>query len=230
MWLTGENICPSHSESTTIILFFLHLSSQKTFYSVTLWLLISDKLWYCRLSPNHKVLHYGDIEEETETPSIESLQDKSECCSYMSPLTHYAVGLPKSTAYQWSASVCAPLRQIPWNQCAVRLSQGTKWSEPKRRDLMLDYLFFFSPQFLWQTLKPCWPEKTVLTWKITRASKPRSISRFLLLKSAFISNEIFCKYDLTGNFRSEVFGLGIIVTFPYQIIWVMQISLLLLLL
>ncbi|KAF5897975.1 engulfment and cell motility protein 3-like isoform X1, partial [Clarias magur] len=35
-----------------------------------------DKLWYCRLSPNHKVLHYGDIEEETETPSIESLQDK----------------------------------------------------------------------------------------------------------------------------------------------------------
>uniref|UniRef100_A0AAR2LLV3 ELMO domain-containing protein n=1 Tax=Pygocentrus nattereri TaxID=42514 RepID=A0AAR2LLV3_PYGNA len=35
-----------------------------------------DKLWYCRLSPNHKVLHYGDVEEETETPSIESLQDK----------------------------------------------------------------------------------------------------------------------------------------------------------
>uniref|UniRef100_A0A8C7EH68 Engulfment and cell motility 3 n=1 Tax=Nothoprocta perdicaria TaxID=30464 RepID=A0A8C7EH68_NOTPE len=22
-----------------------------------------DKLWYCRLSPNHKVLHYGDVEE-----------------------------------------------------------------------------------------------------------------------------------------------------------------------
>ncbi|KAK3564323.1 hypothetical protein QTP86_012517 [Hemibagrus guttatus] len=35
-----------------------------------------DKLWYCRLSPNHKVLHYGDVEEETETPSIESLQEK----------------------------------------------------------------------------------------------------------------------------------------------------------
>ncbi|TSS60378.1 Engulfment and cell motility protein 3 [Bagarius yarrelli] len=35
-----------------------------------------DKLWYCRLSPNYKVLHYGDVEEETETPSIESLQDK----------------------------------------------------------------------------------------------------------------------------------------------------------
>ncbi|KAI5105520.1 engulfment and cell motility protein 3 isoform X2, partial [Silurus meridionalis] len=35
-----------------------------------------DKLWYCRLSPNHKVLHYGDVDEETETPSIESLQDK----------------------------------------------------------------------------------------------------------------------------------------------------------
>ncbi|XP_030628633.1 engulfment and cell motility protein 3 [Chanos chanos] len=35
-----------------------------------------DKLWYCRLSPNHKVLHYGDVEEETEMPSIEALQDK----------------------------------------------------------------------------------------------------------------------------------------------------------
>ncbi|XP_058253489.1 engulfment and cell motility protein 3 isoform X1 [Hemibagrus wyckioides] len=35
-----------------------------------------DKLWYCRLSPNHKVLHYGDVEEETEMPSIESLQEK----------------------------------------------------------------------------------------------------------------------------------------------------------
>uniref|UniRef100_A0A673N5V2 Engulfment and cell motility protein 3-like n=1 Tax=Sinocyclocheilus rhinocerous TaxID=307959 RepID=A0A673N5V2_9TELE len=35
-----------------------------------------DKLWYCRLSPNHKVLHYGDVEGETEMPSIEALQEK----------------------------------------------------------------------------------------------------------------------------------------------------------
>ncbi|KAG1939101.1 engulfment and cell motility protein [Pimephales promelas] len=35
-----------------------------------------DKLWYCRLSPNLKVLHYGDVDEETETPSIEALQEK----------------------------------------------------------------------------------------------------------------------------------------------------------
>uniref|UniRef100_A0A6Q2YHX5 ELMO domain-containing protein n=1 Tax=Esox lucius TaxID=8010 RepID=A0A6Q2YHX5_ESOLU len=35
-----------------------------------------DKLWYCRLSPNHKVLHFGDVEEETETPAIEGLQEK----------------------------------------------------------------------------------------------------------------------------------------------------------
>ncbi|XP_071007514.1 engulfment and cell motility protein 3-like [Oncorhynchus clarkii lewisi] len=35
-----------------------------------------DKLWHCRLSPNHKVLHFGDVEEETETPTIESLQEK----------------------------------------------------------------------------------------------------------------------------------------------------------
>ncbi len=41
-------------------------------------LFISDKLWYCRLSPNLKVLHYGDVEVETEMPSIEALQEKSE--------------------------------------------------------------------------------------------------------------------------------------------------------
>ncbi|XP_062317368.1 engulfment and cell motility protein 3 isoform X1 [Osmerus eperlanus] len=35
-----------------------------------------DKLWYCRLSPNHKVLHYGDVEEDTEAPPIEMLQEK----------------------------------------------------------------------------------------------------------------------------------------------------------
>ncbi|XP_062856166.1 engulfment and cell motility protein 3 isoform X1 [Trichomycterus rosablanca] len=35
-----------------------------------------DKLWYCRLSPNHKVLHYGDVADDSDTPSIESLQEK----------------------------------------------------------------------------------------------------------------------------------------------------------
>ncbi|XP_055504665.1 engulfment and cell motility protein 3 [Leucoraja erinacea] len=35
-----------------------------------------DKLWYCRLSPNHKVLHYGDVEEGVENPAIEWLQEK----------------------------------------------------------------------------------------------------------------------------------------------------------
>uniref|UniRef100_A0A8B9BIL5 Engulfment and cell motility 3 n=1 Tax=Anser brachyrhynchus TaxID=132585 RepID=A0A8B9BIL5_9AVES len=35
-----------------------------------------DKLWYCRLSPNHKVLHYGDVEEGVQSPPIESLPEK----------------------------------------------------------------------------------------------------------------------------------------------------------
>uniref|UniRef100_A0A8C5X4W7 Engulfment and cell motility 3 n=1 Tax=Malurus cyaneus samueli TaxID=2593467 RepID=A0A8C5X4W7_9PASS len=35
-----------------------------------------DKLWYCRLSPNHKVLHYGDVEEGVQSPPIESLLEK----------------------------------------------------------------------------------------------------------------------------------------------------------
>lgn len=35
-----------------------------------------DKLWYCRLSPNHKMLHYGDVEEDMDSPPIELLQEK----------------------------------------------------------------------------------------------------------------------------------------------------------
>uniref|UniRef100_A0A674ICZ7 ELMO domain-containing protein n=1 Tax=Terrapene triunguis TaxID=2587831 RepID=A0A674ICZ7_9SAUR len=35
-----------------------------------------DKLWYCRLSPNHKVLHYGDVEQGVQSPAIESLPEK----------------------------------------------------------------------------------------------------------------------------------------------------------
>uniref|UniRef100_T1J981 ELMO domain-containing protein n=1 Tax=Strigamia maritima TaxID=126957 RepID=T1J981_STRMM len=35
---------------------------------------IKDKFWYCRLSPNHKTLHYGDCEENT-TPTLEELSN-----------------------------------------------------------------------------------------------------------------------------------------------------------
>ncbi|CAM4541556.1 engulfment and cell motility protein 3 isoform X1 [Lepidochelys kempii] len=35
-----------------------------------------DKLWFCRLSPNHKVLHYGDVEPGVQSPPIESLPEK----------------------------------------------------------------------------------------------------------------------------------------------------------
>ncbi|CAK8694301.1 unnamed protein product [Clavelina lepadiformis] len=32
--------------------------------------------WYCRLSPNHKIFHYGDIDDSTVTPGIETLPEK----------------------------------------------------------------------------------------------------------------------------------------------------------
>ncbi|MEE6499621.1 hypothetical protein FKM82_003515 [Ascaphus truei] len=35
-----------------------------------------DKVWFCRLAPNHKVLHYGDLEDNIENPPIEMLQEK----------------------------------------------------------------------------------------------------------------------------------------------------------
>lgn len=43
---------------------------------------LTDKFWYCRLSPNHKVLHYGDLEEspQGEVPH-DSLQDKCKSCT-----------------------------------------------------------------------------------------------------------------------------------------------------
>ena len=38
---------------------------------------ISDRFWYCRLSPNLKFLHYGDC-EEGHAPSLENLPNKCE--------------------------------------------------------------------------------------------------------------------------------------------------------
>lgn len=34
-----------------------------------------DKFWYARLSPNHKVIHYGDCDEKT-VPTLEELGNK----------------------------------------------------------------------------------------------------------------------------------------------------------
>lgn len=36
---------------------------------------VKDKFWYSKLSPNHKVLHYGDWEEKSE-PTLEDLNNK----------------------------------------------------------------------------------------------------------------------------------------------------------
>ncbi|XP_045746892.1 engulfment and cell motility protein 3 isoform X3 [Mirounga angustirostris] len=37
-----------------------------------------DKLWFCCLSPNHKVLQYGDVEESASPPTVESLPEQRE--------------------------------------------------------------------------------------------------------------------------------------------------------
>lgn len=36
----------------------------------------TDKLWFCCLSPNHKVLQYGDVEEGAGPPAAESLPEQ----------------------------------------------------------------------------------------------------------------------------------------------------------
>lgn len=53
----------------------IFLEARITYHAICVFPL--DKFWYCRLSPNHKVLHYGDLEEspQGEVPH-DSLQDK----------------------------------------------------------------------------------------------------------------------------------------------------------
>jgi hypothetical protein len=46
--------------------------------------LFLERFWHCRLALNHKVLHYGDLDDNPQGEvTFESLQEKSRC---MSPL------------------------------------------------------------------------------------------------------------------------------------------------
>ncbi|XP_010610517.1 engulfment and cell motility protein 3 isoform X3 [Fukomys damarensis] len=42
-----------------------------------------DKLWFCCLSPNHKVLQYGDVEEGTGPPTPETLPEQRKDCPHV---------------------------------------------------------------------------------------------------------------------------------------------------
>lgn len=45
-------------------------------HSFPLPFLLTDKLWFCCLSPNHKMLQYGDVEEGASPPTLESLPEQ----------------------------------------------------------------------------------------------------------------------------------------------------------
>lgn len=45
-------------------------------HSFHLPFLPTDKLWFCCLSPNHKVLQYGDVEEGSSPPTPENLPEQ----------------------------------------------------------------------------------------------------------------------------------------------------------
>lgn len=46
-----------------------------------LYLCVPERFWYCRLALNHKVLHYGDLEDNAQGEvTFESLQEKSKSC------------------------------------------------------------------------------------------------------------------------------------------------------
>ncbi|KAF0024770.1 hypothetical protein F2P81_023572 [Scophthalmus maximus] len=52
-----------------------------------------DKFWYCRLSPNHKVLHYGDLEESPQGEEVlelafSVLYESDEYLNFIAPDKH----------------------------------------------------------------------------------------------------------------------------------------------
>lgn len=67
--------------STTCLysLCYFYVNGQ-TFQLISVnFLCLSERFWYCRLSPNLKFLHYGDCQEGQE-PSLENLPNK---CEYL---------------------------------------------------------------------------------------------------------------------------------------------------
>lgn len=61
---------------------------------------VSERFWYCRLALNHKVLHYGDLDDNPQGEvTFESLQEKSK---FRSLLGFRVAGLPVSRSEFWS--------------------------------------------------------------------------------------------------------------------------------
>uniref|UniRef100_A0A8B9DJJ3 Engulfment and cell motility 1 n=1 Tax=Anser cygnoides TaxID=8845 RepID=A0A8B9DJJ3_ANSCY len=77
-----------------------------------------DKFWYCRLSPNHKVLHYGDLEEspQGEVPH-DSLQDKLPVADIKAVVTGKDCPHMKEKGALKQNKVCFSnsYKCIPWN-------------------------------------------------------------------------------------------------------------------
>jgi len=52
------------------------LKEGSVFHKISSKRLRDKSLWFCRLSPNHKFLHYGDVDDSMAKPAIDSLHDK----------------------------------------------------------------------------------------------------------------------------------------------------------
>lgn len=68
---------------------------------------VLEKLWYCRLSPNSRFLHYGDAEGKS-APPLEALPNKRMLNSYVLLIAFSAATLLKSTEIEklliWSVN------------------------------------------------------------------------------------------------------------------------------
>ena len=67
---------------------------------------MKDKFWYVRLSPNHRVLHYGDCDEKT-VPALDELTDKLPVLDVRTMVTGKDCPHMKDTKYVFSVFLCA---------------------------------------------------------------------------------------------------------------------------
>lgn len=97
------------------------------------WPCVPERFWYCRLALNHKVLHYGDLDDNPQGEvTFESLQEKSRfilhCCIIVAGLD---VRRPEFPSWCSQADYLVLDGLSPWT-CLLSLSEViSTWPTPR---------------------------------------------------------------------------------------------------
>jgi hypothetical protein len=73
----------------------------------------ADKLWFCCLSPNHKVLQYGDVEEGAKPPTLESLPEQRKEGRVGAPTPAPSPYRPHTSGQPWAVVISRSLFYSP---------------------------------------------------------------------------------------------------------------------